>query len=101
MDNSLKRDFTNMVIFCRKSNEDFTFRNPIEADYLKSGARRHHLFPRHEIDAALFEKGGEPGDLEILKRGRTEKIQAFNKDSAVGHWRIMRTVLPDSLWENW
>lgn len=90
-----------MVIFCRKSNEEFTFRNPKEADFLKSGARRYHLLPQHEIDAEFFEKGVEPGDLKILKRGRTEEIEAFNKDSAVGHWRIMRTVLPDSLWENW
>lgn len=101
MINSPKRDLANMVIFCRKSNETFNFRNPTEADYLKSGARRHHLLPQYEIDAAVFEKGGEPGDLEILKRGRTKKIQTFHKDSAVGHWGIMRTVLPDSLWENW
>lgn len=73
----------------------------MEADYLNSGTRRYHLLPQHEIDAAVFAKGGEPEGLEILKRGSTKKIQAFHKDSAVGHWGIMRTVLPDSLWENW
>ncbi|MCJ1465536.1 hypothetical protein MMC07_004154 [Pseudocyphellaria aurata] len=99
--NTLKRDFTNMVIFCRKSNETFTFRNPTEADYLKSGTRRYHLLPQHEIDAAVFEKRDEFGNLEILKRGRTKKIQAYHKDSALGHWDIMRTVLPNSLWEDW
>lgn len=97
----MKRDFTNMVIFCGKSNGTLKFRKPVEADYLKSGARRYHLLPQFEIDAAVFETGGKPRDLEILKRGRTKNIQAFHKDSAVGHWGIMRTVLPDSLWENW
>lgn len=90
-----------MVIFCRKSNGTLKFRKPVEADYLKTGARRHHLLPQFEIDAAVFETGGEPRDLETLKRGRTKDIQSSHKDSAVGHWGIMRTVLPDSVWENW
>lgn len=90
-----------MVMFCRKSNEPFTFRDPVEADYLGTRARRNYLLPRHEIDAAIFEQSFEQGNLEILKRGHTAKLEVFHKNSAVGHWGIMRDIVPDAIWENW
>ena len=90
-----------MVMFCRKSNETFTFKDPVEADYLGTQARRSHLLPKYEIDAANFEKHFEQGNLEILKRGHTRKLEAFHKDSAVGHWSMMRDLIPAAIWENW
>ena len=94
-------DFTNMVMFCRKSKGAFTFRTPIEADYLGSQARQQFLLPLHEIDNSYFE--GRKGDKEvgILRKGHTKVLGNYQQSSAVGHWRIMRTVLPDVVWENW
>ena len=90
-----------MVMFCRKTEGPFVFRNPGEGDFLNSQARRHYLLPKHEIDASYFDDGISTGELGILKRGQTQKLEGFQKESAVGHWRIMRTVLPDIIWESW
>ena len=90
-----------MVLFCRKTPEDFTFREPVEADFLGSPARRQHLKPQHEIPTSYF-KAGRQHKGEILRRGRiTQEMQESTMASAVGHWYLMRTVLPDVVWENW
>ena len=94
-------DYTNMVMFCRKSPEEFTFRDPIEADFLGSPARRQHLKPQHEIPASYF-KVGKRQKGEMLRRGQiSREMQESTIASAVGHWYLMRTVLPDVVWENW
>lgn len=97
-----KKDFTNMILFCRKSIERFDFRHPVEADYLGSQARRYHLFPEHEILWDHFKsENGDTDPPEILRRGNTKILEAFQNDGALGHWSVMRTVLPDAIWENW
>ena len=90
-----------MVVFCRKSRADFTFRKPKEADFLGSQARKHILFPEHEIKAGYFDRGQGSSKLEVLRRDQTQKLAALQQASALNHWRIMRTVMPDSVWENW
>ncbi|KAJ9261433.1 hypothetical protein DTO021C3_3441 [Paecilomyces variotii] len=101
MENHPAVDFTNMVIFCTKSADmPIRFRNPTSADFLGSKARETYLMPKHEIDASAFstvEKGGR----RLLKASDTDHIAAFQDRSAIGHWKIMRTVLPDAVWENW
>lgn len=96
-----KRDFTNMVIFCTlDSSRPLTFRAPVEADYLGSGARRTFLVPKHEIDAREVFAERE-GDGPVLAKNSTRRLEQWQKESAVGHWRVMRTVLPDKVWETW
>ena len=90
------QDFTNMVFFCRKSNMPVTFRKPREADFLGSGARREYLVPRHEIKPEEF-----VGNGDVLRSGKTKQLEKWQAQSALGHWRVMRTVLPDAVWENW
>ena len=92
-------DFTNMVMFCRKSTGIFTFRDPVEADCLGSQARRYFLLPQHEIQVDYFE--GRDGEVTTLKRGQTQVLEAYEAKSAARHWEIMRTVLPDVIWEAW
>lgn len=94
-------DFTNMVIFCKhpsSSDKTLTFRQPLLADFLESGARQQYLFPKPELEIKkeIFELEGP-----VLKRGQTRQLESWHRRSAVGHWRIMRTVLPDVVWENW
>ena len=96
-------DFTNMVFFCRKRRsrnveEDLPlrFRNPIEADFLGSAMRRQYLVPRWEVLPAQFEKEGE-----VLTEKNTRLLEKYHAKSAVGHWRVMRGVLPDAVWETW
>lgn len=100
-DKSAGEDFTNLVMFCRKRKGPFAFRDPVEADCLGSQARRYHLLPQHEIEASYFDGRASDEESGVLRRGQTQKLEAFQRESAVGHWRIMRTVLPDTIWENW
>ncbi|OAL37747.1 hypothetical protein AYO20_02924 [Fonsecaea nubica] len=89
-------DFTNMVFFCTKRQAAITFRKPVTADFLGSGARQEFLVPQHEISPDEFDKEGA-----VLRRGQTKELEKWQSQSALGHWTVMRTVLPDVIWENW
>ncbi|KIW96820.1 uncharacterized protein Z519_02211 [Cladophialophora bantiana CBS 173.52] len=89
-------DFTNMVFFCRKRKGAIKFRRPVAADFLGSGARQEFLVPKHEIDQSEFNTEGA-----VLRSGETKELEKWQAKSALGHWRVMRTVLPDVIWENW
>ena len=93
-----KEDFTNLVMFCRKTIEDFHFRKPIEADLLGSPARKQHLLPRNEITNATKMLAG---DDPLIKQGQTNWLKDSQLNSAKGHWYVMRKVLPDIVWETW
>ena len=93
-------DFTNIVIFCRKSPGPFTFREPVESDFLGSPARRQHLVPQHEVDETFYDEIPR-GKGNVIRRGQTGGLEASQMRSAVGHWHVMRSVLPDVVWENW
>jgi hypothetical protein len=97
----VKYDFTNMVIFCKKTTSTpLSFRNPIKADFLGSKARESFLLPVHEVDTRIFEVE-DASAAQILRAGNTAAIEAYSLQSAVGHWKIMRTVIPAVIWENW
>jgi len=93
------RDFTNMVIFCTNAADKVTFRKPTETDFLHSGARKVFLMPEHEVDEAIFIEVESDGG--VLSRNDTERFKNWQQASALGHWAVMRTVLPDIVWENW
>jgi hypothetical protein len=96
---STEPDFTNMVIFCKRTpNTSITFRKPSQADFLGSGAREAFLLPRHEValSAENFDLDGE-----VLRIGKTKQLEAWHRQSAIGHWKVMRTVMPSTVWENW
>ncbi|KAI9844169.1 MAG: hypothetical protein M1837_005769 [Sclerophora amabilis] len=95
----LNRDFTNMVAFCTKTHDSFSFRKPTKADFLASTARKHYLLPKHEIDPEIFYATG--GAEDVLSVETLSRLEEWQKLSAVGHWEIMRTVLPAAVWELW
>ncbi|KAK4131009.1 S-adenosyl-L-methionine-dependent methyltransferase [Trichocladium antarcticum] len=93
------RDFTNMVIFCTKqAGGGISFRDPEERDLLNSPSRRAFLLPRHEVGEGDFAADDGAG---ILRRNDTERLRVWHGMSALGHWAVMRTVLPAAVWEAW
>jgi hypothetical protein len=90
-------DFTNMVVFCKKTSGPLTFRRPKEADFLGSGARKEFLLPKFEVSAESLTQGSR----EIMKRGEQGKLIKWQAQNAVGHWSVMRKVMPHTVWENW
>lgn len=89
-----------MIIFCKKTTTPLKFRQVVEADYLGSHTRKRDLFPEFEVDQAIFEpKDGEENTL--IGVNTPSQLQEWQYQSAVGHWGIMRLLLPSSLWEKW
>ena len=95
------KDYTNMVMFCKKSHAPLIFRDPVEDDFLGSPARRQYLKPQYETNSSYFHRGSDRGRDRILKRGQEGNLRASQLDSAAGHWYVMRSVLPDLVWNNW
>lgn len=93
--------FTNIVIFCKKTRTPLRFRAPTSADFLGSKSRESYMFPQFEIDRKIFEDADAQSSQRILEVGKTSTLEAYHTRSAIGHWKIMRTVLPVEIWENW
>ncbi|RAO68771.1 uncharacterized protein BHQ10_004783 [Talaromyces amestolkiae] len=95
-------DFINMVVFCKKSRTPpLTFRQPNENDYLGSQARKSYMYPRREIDSSVFDIVDDSTKTRILEVGKTSILEANHVTNAIGHWTIMRDVLPAKVWENY
>ncbi|KAE8152040.1 S-adenosyl-L-methionine-dependent methyltransferase [Aspergillus avenaceus] len=93
-------DFTNMVIFCKKSSATpLRFRDPVPADFLSSKFRETYLVPKHEIDPVVFTT--VTGGRRVLRAKETGRLYRWQDQGALEHWKIMRKVLPDAVWENW
>lgn len=92
-------DFTNVVIFCKKSppTEPLTFRHPTLADYLQSSARQEYLGLSHEVPESDMLGEGD----DIMRRNETGKVARWHDQSAMGHWGLMRIVIPAFVWEKW
>ena len=89
-------DYTNMVMFCRKKDGLFAFREPTEKDFLGRDAARGLLKPQHEIDLEPYLRGEG-----ILRKDNKRVLEKWAKKSAEGHWGLMRKSLPDAVWEYW
>ncbi|RKF82422.1 putative spermine spermidine synthase family protein [Golovinomyces cichoracearum] len=93
------RDFTNLVIFCTNGASKVKFREPKETDFLGSGARQRFLVPQFEVNDSVFNEQESDGGL--LRKNDTERFRVWQQKSALGHWYLMRTVLPPMIWEMW
>ncbi|KAI4916879.1 hypothetical protein J4E90_003383 [Alternaria incomplexa] len=98
-------DFINMVIFCVKNDHGLgkaavNFRDTVQKDYLGSIARRNFLQPQEKLevnyDFVSKENGGR-----VMGNADVGELEKFHEDGAVSHWKIMRTVLPEGVWEMW
>ncbi|EFY91293.1 spermine/spermidine synthase [Metarhizium acridum CQMa 102] len=92
-------DFTNMVIFCKKSDgSPLSFRRPTTKDFLQSPARQEFLGLPNEMPETAMLIGGDEG---ILRKNETAKLAKWHETSALGHWSLMRTAIPALVWEKW
>lgn len=54
--------------------------------------------PKYEIKEQVFL---EDDATDVLNKNETSKVTKWHQDSAAGHWKIMRSVLPGTIWEQW
>ncbi|KAI1871276.1 uncharacterized protein JN550_004721 [Neoarthrinium moseri] len=92
------RDFDNVVVFCRKVDDKIVFRPIVEGDLLQSRARAHYLMPKNEVPESAFLTGDDVG---IVRQNDTQTLAKYHDQTALGHWAVMREVLPKKVWENW
>ncbi|KAI4592822.1 hypothetical protein KJ359_010455 [Pestalotiopsis sp. 9143b] len=92
------RDFDNVVVFCRKSADKITFRPVVERDLLRSRARAHYLMPKNEVPDSAFMVGD---DVKLVRKNDTEILAKHHDQTALGHWAVMREVIPKNIWEAW
>ncbi|KAI1434761.1 S-adenosyl-L-methionine-dependent methyltransferase [Xylaria sp. CBS 124048] len=92
------RDFDNVMIFCTKTDDKITFREPVESDYLKSISRRQFLVPKYEVPLSDLSPRDEVG---ILRANETAKLSKWHDQSALRHWEVMREVIPTEIWNQW
>ncbi len=92
------QDFTNVVIFCTKTSTKLSFRKPTPADMLNSQTRQQFLTPAFEVFDSDFLSTDE---VRLVTKNDTAQLSKWHKDSALGHWEVMRRVVPAKVWENW
>ncbi|KAF4595856.1 spermine/spermidine synthase [Ophiocordyceps camponoti-floridani] len=93
-------DFANMAIFCTKSSSPLTFRSPTPADHLESETRKMFLTLEHEmLESEILSRHQD--DATVLLRNDTSAVEKWHEQGALGHWAIMRRMLPASVWERW
>jgi hypothetical protein len=98
-------DFINMVIFCVKDDAGrgrhaVQFRDATVGDYLGSIARKNFLQPQESLEVK-YEFLGEKEGGKVMGNKDVGDLERYHDEGAVSHWRIMRTVLPDGVWEMW
>ncbi|KAF2184060.1 S-adenosyl-L-methionine-dependent methyltransferase [Zopfia rhizophila CBS 207.26] len=98
-------DFINMVVFCVKNDHDkgkfaLLFREADEDDWRGSIARQNFLRPKEELEIQ-FEYVNVKEGGKVMKKGDVGELEKWHQKGAVSHWRIMRTVLADGVWEMW
>ncbi|KAI0353003.1 hypothetical protein OH77DRAFT_1407713 [Trametes cingulata] len=101
---NLTSEFLNWVFFCTLSSEPLEFRRPVNADYLGSYLRRHVFSHLHEreanVSAVVAEIPQDERERYVLKDA-ANPLGEWQEKEAVGHWKIMRGVLPDVFWETY
>ncbi|KAM5442332.1 hypothetical protein MferCBS31731_002707 [Microsporum ferrugineum] len=97
---SSRRDLTNMTIFCKKTPGTIKFRIPEPKDYLGTYSRKDSLIPRLEFSPDAFSKDAQGND-DALGPSAPKELAYWQFQGAIGHWHVMRSVLPDSVWEKW
>jgi hypothetical protein len=89
------------VIFCTKSTDPYTFRAPVDSDYLGSHARQRFMFPKYEINLEQYWAQDSDQGFMVIEKSNIGELVAWQKLSAVGHWSVIRTVVPAAVWENY
>ncbi|KAG9513383.1 spermine/spermidine synthase, partial [Aureobasidium melanogenum] len=96
-------DFLNMVIFCKNTADGkLEFRAPVEADYLGTVSRRHYLSPKKGLELKFPTEGEmQEESVQTLTMDNLTEFEKKQTESAKRHWKIMRLVVPDFVWELW
>ncbi|KAE8537907.1 hypothetical protein D1P53_005968 [Cryptococcus gattii VGV] len=95
-------DITNMVVFCTKTHSPIlTFRRPRPSDVHRSPLRSHvfSTFLPNEIQLdSIISEEDYNDSLMTLRRGHTESLDYWQKETAIATWRAMQKILTPEMW---
>ncbi|KAH9948365.1 S-adenosyl-L-methionine-dependent methyltransferase [Amylocystis lapponica] len=93
----------NWVIFCSASAKLPTFRRPTDADFLGSPLRKIVLstLPLREADLGPIRAVPEKNQSEYILRDEANGLKKWSALETLGHWKMMREVFPDVIWETY
>lgn len=103
-DEQAKSEFHNWVFFCSPSSALLTLRAPRSSDYFGSVQRAQILntLQQREFDLKSLTEDilEEQRDQYILTDARNP-LGKWQEKEALSHWRIMREVFPNAVWETY
>jgi hypothetical protein len=87
------------VVFCSPSRT-VVFRKAQEGDFLDSPMREIVLsgFESNEVDLSTLVDVGDKEELWLRDGEGERRLEEWQTASAVEHWHIMRSVLPQEAW---
>ncbi len=92
------------VFFCTPSSEPLQFRKAKDSDFLGSYLRQHVLLRINEREGDISTIGD---DLSVEQREKfilkeiANPLVDWQQKEAIEHWKIMRSVLPNDIWETY
>ncbi|KAA1466507.1 hypothetical protein DENSPDRAFT_831357 [Dentipellis sp. KUC8613] len=94
------KEFINMVYFCSPSTKPLEFRKPRESDFLGSHLRAHvfETLADREVDFKLIRGESEEDGEKYVLKDQNNKLNAWQADGALDHWKVMRSILPEPFW---
>ncbi|EJD07975.1 S-adenosyl-L-methionine-dependent methyltransferase [Fomitiporia mediterranea MF3/22] len=103
-DQKLTSEFINLVFFCSPSSDPLTFRPAKREDYMSSYLREHVLsvLPDREVPPELILGDITPEqERKWVLTDKRNPLGAWQDKGALDHWKVMRTVLPDFVWNTY
>ncbi|RDX53922.1 hypothetical protein OH76DRAFT_1399093 [Lentinus brumalis] len=100
----INNEFVNWVFFCTPSTNALEFRRATQSDFLGSYLRRHVLTSLSEHEGDISTIGDDiPEDKreQYILKDMVNPLADWQQKEAIKHWKIMRGVLPDVVWETY
>ncbi|KAH7887557.1 hypothetical protein F5I97DRAFT_1861277 [Phlebopus sp. FC_14] len=103
-DYQLYASFLNMVVFCSTSLSPLSFRPSVDTDYLHSYLRHRILSSLDQREISLSHVSDMMGWSEERKEtfvltDTNNRLDQWQQEEALKHWKVMREILPDVVWE--
>ncbi|RPD66995.1 hypothetical protein L226DRAFT_529389 [Lentinus tigrinus ALCF2SS1-7] len=100
----VNNEFVNWVFFCTPSTNALEFRQATQSDFLGSYLRRHVLTSLGEHEGDISTVGDDIAEdkrEQYILKDLVNPLADWQEKEAIKHWKIMRGVLPDVVWETY
>ncbi|KIP12728.1 hypothetical protein PHLGIDRAFT_97360 [Phlebiopsis gigantea 11061_1 CR5-6] len=102
----LKHDFLNWIFICSPSSDPIVMRPAVEDDFLQSFLRSKLLttLTEREVSGQFITQGmdlGEDAKKKYILIDEKNPLADWQNKEALNHWKVIRHVIPDVVWETY